>query len=61
MFRMQSFGNMLNGNILFCTALPSGMCDRKMGPPTSSFPMFFLLLETERKRKKERTTDGGEG
>jgi hypothetical protein len=52
---------MLNENINFCTALPRVLCEERDGSNHLLFSSVFLLLEIERKRKKERTACGGEG
>jgi hypothetical protein len=62
MFKIQSFRGMLNGNILFlyCPTLRV-LCEKKDGSTHLLFSSVFLLLEMERKRKKERTAGGVEG
>ncbi len=62
MFRMQSFGGMLNRNIslLYCPT-SRVLCELKDGCTHLLFSCVFLLLEMESKRKKERRAGGGEG
>jgi hypothetical protein len=56
MFRTQSFCmNQVRNITFFSTALPRGSCvNRKMGPPTSYFLVFFYFQGwKERERKRE--------
>jgi hypothetical protein len=57
MFRTQSFCiNQVRNIKFFSTALPRGSCvNRKIGPPTSYFPVFFYFQGwKERERKREQ-------
>jgi hypothetical protein len=44
----------------FSTALPRGFCvNRKMGPDTSYFPVFFYFRRWKKEKERENSTVGG--
>jgi hypothetical protein len=52
---------MLNGNItIFCCPTLSVLCEKRDGSTHLLISSVFLLLEMERKRKKESTAGGRE-